>query len=202
MNPWSPPERQGFSLPELGTWLFIASLAMLFGSFMVGYLRIRLQDPPFGTELPELGTIQLPPALWGSTLILIASAVVLHLASKAARLGESKAYRQRLYAAFGLSILFVIIQTPCMLDLLAEHKNEQTGAHVTFSGLYGLVFTMILLHALHVIGGLLFIVGLAWWATRTRQKAIHPVAVKMCAMYWHFLDAVWIIMFATLVALG
>jgi cytochrome c oxidase subunit 3 len=56
-------------------------------------------------------------------------------------------------------------------------------------------------HGLHVIGGLLFMAGVMWTVNgRTSRAPVGPT-IEMCAYYWHFVDAVWVVMFATLYVL-
>ncbi len=64
--------------------------------------------------------------------------------------------------------------------------------------LYGLIFFMIMLHALHVVGGFVALVRVVDGAARRRyhHEQFHPV--RQLAMYWHFLDGVWVIMFSML----
>lgn len=63
------------------------------------------------------------------------------------------------------------------------------------SALFGTTFfTLTGLHGLHVIAGLAAIAGL-WAASRHRPRAVRPVAWEAVAMYWHFVDAVWVVVF-------
>ena len=53
-------------------------------------------------------------------------------------------------------------------------------------------------HGLHVIGGLLFMVAVIWMVSgRTSRAPVGPT-VEVCAYYWHFVDVVWVVMFANL----
>ena len=65
--------------------------------------------------------------------------------------------------------------------------------------LYGLVFFLILVHGLHVMGGILPLVNITVKAHRGRYDHEHHGPVKYIAMYWHFLDGVWVTMFAVLI---
>ena len=68
--------------------------------------------------------------------------------------------------------------------------------------MYGLVFFLILVHALHVVGG---IVALAIVTLRTRRQMYDHesyMGVQFAARYWHFLDIVWIAMFTMFLVMG
>ncbi len=68
----------------MGTWLLIASLGMLFGAALVGYLVIRLRAP----EWPPPGSPSLPGGVWISTALLAALSAVLILAERSVREGR------------------------------------------------------------------------------------------------------------------
>jgi len=202
------------SSPQIGTvgmWLFLASLAMLFLATMVGYAVIRFA----GAHSPELGTIHLPHTLWISTVLVLAASFTIHLASRAARAERQADMRKYLVVTLLLAVAFVVVQTPAMTSLVGQHLDnlrlagatggfagDTTSTDATPNRLYGLVFILVLIHALHVIGG---VVNLAWVTVRAGQGAYDHEnynGVKHAAMYWHFLDVVWIVMFGMLFIAG
>ncbi|MBI1367875.1 MAG: hypothetical protein GC162_04395 [Planctomycetes bacterium] len=182
--PRRPDPSSNDALRQLGTRLFIASLAMLFAASIVGLFVFRFVSP-HENALPH---IHLPPALWFSTLILIASTVTIHRAAKA---GDAPTRRRRLFAAWALAIVFIAVQTPCLIQLAIEHH---AAIHHGLA-LYGLALTMIVIHALHVLGGLVPLSFVCWRAWQ--KHSVNPNTVRMIAWYWHFLDVVWITLFAT-----
>lgn len=175
---------------SLGLIFFIVSLGALFTASMIGYIQYRLLSP---TALPA-GSIHLPAGLWISTAILIASTILLH---RAAHARTQAAMGQWMILAASTAVAFIIVQTPCMIHIVNQHE----AASSQFStGLYGLLMTLILLHALHVVGGLAAMVVaavIAW-----RRGSLERLAIRHCAWYWHFLDIVWLIMFGTFVLTG
>jgi len=62
---------------------------------------------------------------------------------------------------------------------------------------FGMSFVLALLHALHVIGGLVYIGYVLFNAYRDRYDHERFWAIKYCAGYWHFLDLVWLAMLIT-----
>jgi heme/copper-type cytochrome/quinol oxidase subunit 3 len=68
--------------------------------------------------------------------------------------------------------------------------------------LYGMLFVLVLLHALHVIGGLIPMAVIGHHAWRGRYDHEHHAAVRFLAAYWHFLAAVWVIMFILFLVLA
>jgi len=147
-----PEPRRQQHLPRhagtLGMALFLASLGMLFAASMVGYLIIRI----LGNNAPPLGesALTVPMSLWASTALMLLSSVTIHQALMKVRREKLKQLRQMLVATLVLALGFVLLQGPALFTLLAEHQAAM--ADNVF--LFGLIFFLILLHAAHVVGGL------------------------------------------------
>ena len=170
----------------LGMWLFLISLFMLFAAAMVGYAIIRLA----GHQSPPSGAIHLPGLLWLSTALVIGVSFSMARGLRYLRIERQAGFRAWLRWSIALAIGFLVVQAPAMAMLLA-------GSRQSVIVLYRLIFVLVLLHALHVVGG---IVALARVALQTRRGVYdheHYLPVRHAAMYWHFLDLIWIIMFLT-----
>lgn len=180
----------------IGMWLFLMSLAMLFTASMLAYYLIRFTGP----RSPDLGVISFSPLLWVSSLLILLSSFTIHRALSAVRLERLPALRFWLLATLALSLLFCIVQVPALGMLLAQHAaaSQQTGG----IQLYGLIFCLILLHAAHVVGGLVYLLRVTLLAYAGRYDHEHYMGVKHAVLYWHFLDAVWLIMFLSMYFLG
>jgi cytochrome c oxidase subunit 3 len=171
----------------VGMWLFLAALTMLFAATMLAYLIIRTHGP----SSPALHTIHFPRMLWLSTAAILAGSYTIHQAVHAAQHERQLLMRRYLILTCALALLFVSIQIPSLASLLSQHQTSSSQG----LGLYGLVFVLILVHALHVVGG---IIGLAVTTIHARQGRYdheHFNGIKHAAMYWHFLDIVWLVMF-------
>ena len=101
------------------------------------------------------------------------------------------AFRRWLLASLCLGLGFVMIQVPAMAGLLAQHRELRKAG----LGIYGLVFVLILVHALHVVGGIVVLARLWLRGRKNIYDHEHFQPVRYAAMYWHFLDAIWIVMF-------
>ena len=196
-DPETPPLnyqiKEGFHTPvrtsTIGMYLFLAALFMLFAASILGYILIRSS---VYRKAPTVA-VEVPKALWISTVIVVVASVTIQLAVHELRREHQAAFRRWLVATMLLAIAFVIVQTPSMV-LLLEKQRQLVQKHLA---LYGLIFVLILLHALHVVGG---IVALAWTTRQASRNAYdhenyHPVG--RVALYWHFLDGVWLVMFFT-----
>ncbi len=191
---------------DFGMALFLAALAMLFGASMVGYVIIRVMKTRDvlqpGTDVvaypataPPLWSIHLPLGLWISTLIILLSSVSIHMALKQVRRERQGRFRGWLIATLLLAILFLLVQAPSLAMLILEHFNADTD-HT----LLGLIFFLILLHALHVVGGIIPLAVITYRAGQDRYDHEQHDPVRHLAAYWHFLDMVWVVMFLTFLA--
>jgi heme/copper-type cytochrome/quinol oxidase subunit 3 len=189
-SPAAPPEEER---GRLAMKLFLASLGMLFAASMVGYAVIRLRAAD-GIE------IRLPGLLWFSTAAILAAGLALQRGLAAARTGRQAALRRALPLALGLSLLFLALQAPGLAALLRSHAAmREQDVH-----LYALVSFLVVLHAAHVVGGLAPLVRVTARAWREPAACIAPRhgPLRAVAWYWHFLEAVWLIMFLLLLLLG
>jgi heme/copper-type cytochrome/quinol oxidase subunit 3 len=123
--------------------------------------------------------------------------------------------------AFG----FLVVQTPAMSRMVADYARERgdlplsparvdsvdareflrvipRSAGSRTGQLYAVVVSLVVLHALHVIGGLIPLAVTTVRAFRGRYDHEVHEGVTLCAMYWHFLDIVWIVLYGSFLLLG
>lgn len=139
--------------------------------------------------------LRLPMTFWYSTLLLVVVSGCLQKACWAVQRERQDALRGWLNWALAGAIAFVLIQSWGMVDLLAEHFSRSDGT----TKVYGMSFTLAFIHALHVVGGMVFLGYVIFQAGRNRYDHERHWAVDHCASYWHFLDAVWVCMLITFV---
>jgi heme/copper-type cytochrome/quinol oxidase subunit 3 len=186
-------------------WLVLATLSMLFISSMLLYLLMRMHV--FGNTSDI--AIEIPKSAWLSTIVILVGSVTIHQAIAAIRFDKRDRCVKWLYITSAIALLFLIVQTPTMWQILSEHRaiaqkvmSQQTQGQPRPVSLYGLVFVLILLHAMHVIGG---IIALAVVTARAKQGVYdheNYMGVQFAARYWHFLDIVWICMFTMFLVAG
>ena len=173
----------------LGVKLGILSEVMLFGALFVAYFVIRSESggwPPNGQERPEL----LLPGL--NTLLLLSSSVTMQLAVRAIGRGEEATMRRWLRGTLLLGSIFVLVQG-------YEFATNGFGLD---AGVFGSTFyTLTGFHGAHVLAGLGFMAIVATRARRGLISAEHHTAVEAASYYWHFVDAVWVVLFSTLYVL-
>jgi heme/copper-type cytochrome/quinol oxidase subunit 3 len=189
-----PPRRAA----NIGMWLLLAALGMLFVSGMLLYVLFYLHVFGNAATIP----VHLPAAMWISTAVLLVASCTIHRAVAAVRRQRLTPLLHWLYATSALAAVFLAIQFPCLAKVLAAYRAAtasivaQTSAATHPLRLDGLVFCLILLHALHVIGGIVAMGIVTVNVYRGRYDHEHYTPIRHAAWYWHFLDGVWLTMFA------
>lgn len=189
VTPFTDPTAR-FQAGRFGMWLLIVTPAVIFAATLLAYVFVRLSPNNVGTWPPP-NMPPLPSALALSTLLLILSSGTIHVALAAARRGES-AVGGWMVATLALGFAFLAVQTYAWID--AMQANMAFTRH-----LYAWTFYVLtVLHALHVLGGLLPMIVTARNAVKGRYGPDRLAGITYCAMYWHFLDAAWLVLYATL----
>ena len=172
-------------------YLFLCSLSMLFLANMFGYFLAFVNIWPATRRILQFIS---PGLVWISTVVLLAgSFYAIHRAVGEIRLERQAGLCGAIWRSrWRLAIIFVAVQTP--RDDFAfppAHRVLGSGA----KSLYGLVGVLILVHALHVIGGIIAMVTVTVRANRGKYDHEAYMGVRNAALYWHFLDIVWLVMF-------
>ncbi len=176
----------------LGLRLFLLSLGIFFAAVLIGYAVLRLSPALESTiEIPPL-----PRALWLSTLFLLASSGTIHLALTGVRREKPRWLRGGMVATAILGIAFLAMQTLCWISWAGHLRSSLAETQRAFLVTSFYVFTG--LHAIHVIGGLVPLTVVTRRAFGDRYTSADHAGVRYCTMYWHFLDVVWLVLFATL----
>jgi cytochrome c oxidase subunit 3/cytochrome o ubiquinol oxidase subunit 3 len=187
---------------QWGLFSFLVSEVALFGTLIVTYVFYLGTDVvgPTPAEALSLSLVLF------TTACLLASSGTVHLAERTLRRGNQGGFIQWWLATIVLGMIFLGGTAFEWRDLIHNH-------HLTISrNLFGTTYyTLVGLHALHVTGGVIIMVivlGLALGAMRTPPQksqpsatatkaawACHPDGVGLVSYYWHFVDAVWVVVF-------
>lgn len=175
---------------EQGAWLFLASLSVFFVACMVLYaIYVLLRIAP---QAGEIQPFFLPRGFLLTTVNLVAISVLLHLAVGAIRRERRVDFARYLILSAVLAVAFLVLQGSGLTWMVQEMQRPGP----TMQSLYGLTFVLVILHALHVVGGAAGMVFLLFGLARGSYDHERYFPVRFCAMYWHFLDGVWVIMLA------
>jgi cytochrome c oxidase subunit III len=161
---------------------------MLFGAFISSYIVLRLGSPNFAVPAEE---IMGRPLATLNTFVLITSSVTMVLALAAVQRDDLKAFARHMVVTIGLGFVFLGIKA------FEYHHKLHEGLTIS-SGLFGsFYYTMTGLHALHVIGGMVFNAYILYWGRRGRWSSARHERVEYAGLYWHFVDLVWVVLFPT-----
>jgi cytochrome c oxidase subunit 3 len=187
-----PPEANQSSKIDrqtLGILLFIVSEAMLFGAFFASYFFIRAVANDGAPWPPE--PFELPVLVAGvNTVILVTSSFTIHWALDGIRKGNRNALKAGLAITWLLGATFLFIQ-----------MNEYV--HIGFSardGAFGSIFYGLTgLHGAHVFVGLMLLTfaNIRAWKGHFGPEAKDHLGVEVPGIYWHFVDVMWIVVFAS-----
>jgi len=182
-------ERELNSMSLLTVIVVLATVTMTFGA-MIAVFLIRSQAALYW------GHLRVPPVLWASTLILLASSGLLEVARRDLAHQNQHRFFQLTAWATGLGVLFLIGQLTAWFQVLHSGVVLAQNTHSWF------VFLFSGLHGLHILLGL---GGLTYLLVRTRTPASGPkyqmttrAAATGISLFWHYLDFLWIILFALL----
>ena len=171
-----------------GMLLFLGTEVATFGAGFVYYLFIRVGTwPPH--ELPHLVT----SLVLANTAVLVLSSITLHYAHVALLRDRRRRFLRLLGLTLALGLLFLAGQAyEYWAFVVEEGLTLESGIY--FSAFYGLTG----LHGLHVTMGAVLLAILTVRALYGQYAADRHVSVSTVSMYWHFVDAVWIILVAVL----
>jgi cytochrome c oxidase subunit 3 len=139
-----------------------------------------------------LKDFQLPTAFFYSTLVIIGCSVTFHLAKKAIQKDNQQATTSFLLATFALGILFVVLQF-VGFGQIVESGYYFTGAESSITTTFLYIVTVV--HLLHLAGGLIALCVIVFKQLKGKYNASQTLGIELGAMYWHFLDLLWIYLF-------
>jgi cytochrome c oxidase subunit 3 len=188
-DPFTDPAAR-LSAGRFGMWLFLLTLAVVFVATIIGYLAVRI-SPINASTWPPASMPPLPGVLFWSTGALLVSSWTMHRGVRACERGEASQGRWML-TTLVLGIVFLALQIIAWREAIAD--NMRIADH-----LYAWTFFVLTgLHGAHVVGGLIPLGVVTVKALGGRYGPDRASGAIYCGMYWHFLDAVWIVLYATL----
>ncbi|MQA27304.1 MAG: cytochrome B [Micromonosporaceae bacterium] len=177
------------NMVSVGTIVWLSSELMFFAALFAMYFSIRASE--VGQELWAEHTqhLNLPYALVFTT-ILVLSSVTCQFGVFAAEKGDVYGLRRWFMLTFVMGLAFVLGQAFEYVQLVAE------GIKINADG-YGTMFYLTTgFHGLHVTGGLIAFIFFMIRTALARFTPAQATAAIVVSYYWHFVDVVWIALFA------
>jgi len=175
---------------RMGLWLFLLSEVFLFGGLLATRFYLWGGHRPEANQLIGLFV----------TIVLLISSVSMNLSETAMEHGDRRTFMRGLVVTFVLGLFFLI---GVLIFEWGLFPSIYEG-HLTPSGdVFGaVVFAMTGMHAIHVITGLIFI-AIVWNLGRKGHfSAEEHWGIEACAIYWHFVDLVWIFFYPAIYLIG
>jgi cytochrome c oxidase subunit 3 len=174
------PQRKKINPKKFAMWIAIGSIIMMFGGLTSGYIVRKSQG--------DWDNIKLPVEFYISTVVILLSSATLMMALRSFKQRKMKLHRNMVSLTFLLGIAFTLLQYFGFKELLHGMKWAN---NVSFQYL----IVIVLVHALHILGGIVTLFVLFLQTYSKRIKTYSSNALEIAATYWHFVDILWIYLF-------
>ena len=190
-NPESSAGRRLPSRGLVGMYCLIAAEAAIFTIFVVAYLFYVGKS----TSGPLPKDVLRAPIFY--TVCLLSSSLTVHLAVRRAKSEEMASFARWWFATILLGGAFLFGTGREWAHLILDE-----GLTVS-TNLFGTTYySLVGLHAFHVVMGLLALLTVAAFYFAEELRPDHAERVEILAMYWHFVDAVWVVVFTVVYVIG
>jgi len=162
-------------------WVAIASIIMMFAGLTSAYL--------VKGSLPGWTSIELPYLFYVSTGVMVLSSITMQLAVNTFRERKGMVYRRWMTGTFLLGVTFIVMQ------VIAFSQLYGSGIRMEGSGPGQFLYIIFGLHALHVLGGVITLLVLFLKAFSSNVRVYNAVPLEIAAVYWHFVDILWVYLF-------
>ena len=170
-------------------WLAMVSMFMIFAGYTSGYI-VRMAEGNWTT-------FKLPQQFLYSTIVILVSSVFMQAAVFAAKANKYQTIKSTLLITLLLGLVFVLLQFLGWNDMVSRNlffvaKNPATSFVYVITGV----------HLLHLLGGIIYLMYVNYFALRDRYNSNNYFAITQCATYWHFLGALWLHLYLFFVVTG
>lgn len=177
---------------NLGFWIYLLTDGILFSCFFATYviLRHNVNGGPGTHDLFDLNFVL------AETIILLTSSYTVGLANLALKTKRNKEFVGYFIVTILLGIAFLALELHEFGSIIAGGHSWTTSAFLTS------FFSLVGLHGAHITVGLIWgsVLGWAIWRQGKNRDLIRKFS--LFAMFWHFLDIIWIFIFTVVYVLG
>ena len=163
-------------------WLAIGSIVMLFAAFTSAYI-VRKGDGNWNE-------LNLPSTFYYSTFFILISSITMNWALSSAKKNDQKNLANALVLTFVFGLAFVFFQFSSWSHLISNNIYFSGG---NASGSY--LYVLSGLHLVHLFGGMIGLSVVLIKAFLKKYSSENYHGIQLCAIYWHFLDFLWIYLF-------
>ena len=139
-----------------------------------------------------LNNFQLPTAFYFSTAVILACSVTFHLDKKTIQQDNRSKTTAMLLVTLVLGVVFVISQFVGFGQIIESgYYMTGEGSSITVTFLYIIAF----MHLLHLAGGIISLLIIIYNHFKQKYNSAQTLGIELGAMYWHFLDLLWVLLF-------
>jgi heme/copper-type cytochrome/quinol oxidase subunit 3 len=187
-----PPTSTGLDSRKLAIWIFIGSECLFFASLISTYVIYRGQDAAralgaYAGKTPA-NTLEISLVTFGTALLLFSSFFVVLALN-----GLQRARRGQFLTFLGLTILCGLFFVGMQVYEFTHFVREGLTIHTNLFG--SSFFTLTGFHGTHVSVGVLWLTTLFILGLRGKLPPEKALNLEIAALYWHFVDVVWIVIF-------
>ena len=163
----------------------IVSMTMMFAGLTSAYVVSQ-------SRADWLKNFELPSAFYFSTIAILGCSVTFHLAKKAIQKDEQSKTTYFLLATLALAIGFVILQFVGFGQIVADgYYFTGSASSITTTFLY----IVVVVHLLHLLAGIISLLVIIYNHFKQKYNSTQTLGIELGAMYWHFLDFLWLYLF-------
>jgi len=166
-------------------WFAMISMFMMFAGLTSAYIVSQERKD-------WLQDLVLPTAFFYSTLVIVLSSVTFHLAKKAAQEEKHSNAGKFLLVTLVLAIVFVILQFVGFNEIIASNYYF-TGKQSTVTTSF--IYIITVTHLAHVAAGIIVLSVVIYNHFKQKYKQGQTLGLELGAMFWHFLDILWVFLF-------
>jgi cytochrome c oxidase subunit 3 len=178
---------------RMGLWVFLAVVTSLFALFITAYFMRMYPHVIQAVNLRDWRPVTEPTILWFNTLLLLGGSIGMQMATISIRRARFERANAGLLAGGIFAIAFLAGQW------LAWGQLQAAGFYAASNPANAFFYVLTGLHGLHLLGGL---VVWGWTVARMSRGRTTPAAialsVELCAVYWHYLLFIWLVLFGVL----
>ncbi|BDB55924.1 cytochrome c oxidase subunit 3 [Flavobacterium ammonificans] len=163
----------------------MASMTMMFAGITSAFVVSK-------SRADWLKDFQLPTAFYWSTLVIIGCSVTFHLAKLAIKKDQNSKTSMYLLLTLLLGCSFVGLQFLGFNQIIAEgyyFTGQASSITTTF------LYIVTLVHLLHLAGGIISLLIIIYNHFKQKYNSTQTIGIELGAMYWHFLDVLWVYLF-------
>jgi len=165
-------------------WLSMVSMVMMFAGLTSGYIVRQAQSNWLVFDLPEIFTY--------STIIIVLSSISMYWAQRSVSKNDRGGLTKGLTITLLLGMAFCLTQFSAWSDLVNQ------GIYFIGNPSGSFLYVLSALHLAHLVGGMLYLTIVTARSYQGRYNSENHLPVELCAIFWHFLDLLWVYLFVFL----